>query len=88
MTKTPMTGNFIRFKKNEIVRLEGSLLAAVADLESELAGIRTGLDSGQSTSVLNLLPKSARVHEYALRLTQLRDLIAELDVVMEEDAGE
>ena len=87
MAQTPMTDNLIRFKKNEIARLEDHLLNAVSDLETELSAIRADLEGGRSTSVLNLLPKSARVHEYSLRLTQLRDLVAELEVAV-EPAGE
>lgn len=88
MTKTPMTGNFLRFKANEAGRLENHLRSAVADLETELAGIRSDLDKGQTVHVLNLLSKSARVHEYGLRLTALKEILSELDVVLAEDTGE
>lgn len=87
MTKTPMTQNFLRFKANEVTRLEDHLRNAVADLETELGRLRADLDKGQSTSVLNLLPKSARVHEYALRMTALKETLAELESVLPEESA-
>lgn len=91
MTKTAMTANFLRFKTNEIGRLEGHLRAAIEDLEAELARISSDLGKGQSVHMLNLLSKSARVHEYGLRLTALKEVIAELSAVLDDepaDAGE
>lgn len=73
--------NLLRFKAKEAERLEAQLAAAVADVESELAAVTRSLADGTSVSVLNLLPKTARVHEYAIRLNQLKDLLAELNEV-------
>lgn len=78
---TNMTSNLLRFKNNEAERLKGYLAAAVADVESEMAAITRSLADGTSVSVLNLLPKTARVHEVAVRLNQLTELLAELKEV-------
>lgn len=79
-----MTSTFLRFKTNDAKRLEGHLAGALDDLESDLAQIRRSLTNGESLFVLNTVPKAARVHEYALRLQQLREIIEELTPALEE----